>query len=59
MLELADIFRDAGPAYAQAHAGRMLPSHQRAMHDIAGCRTPALGGSLYQCDDCACAHRSV
>ena len=28
MLELADIFRDAGPAYVQAHAERMLPSHR-------------------------------
>ena len=52
MLELADLFRDAGPAYAQVHAGRMLPSHRRAMHDIVACRTPALGGSLYACDDC-------
>lgn len=52
MLELAEIFRNAGPAYAQAHAGRMLPSHCRAMHDIVACRTPALGGSLYRCDDC-------
>ena len=52
MPELAEIFRRAGPAYAQAHAGRLLPSHRRAMHDIAACRTPALGGSLYRCDDC-------
>ena len=52
MVELADIVRAAGPAYAQAHAGRMLPSHRRALHDIVGCRTPALGGSLYRCDDC-------
>ena len=52
MLELAEIFRDAGPAYVQAHAERMLPSHRRAMHDIVRCRTPALGGSLYRCDDC-------
>ena len=52
MLALADIIRTAGPAYAQAHAGRMLPSHRRAMHDIVGCRTAALGGSLYRCDDC-------
>ena len=52
MLELADIFRSAGPAYAQAHAGRMLPSHRRAMEEIVSCRTAALGGSLYRCDDC-------
>jgi hypothetical protein len=52
MLELADIFRAAGPRYRELHAGRMLPSHGRAMDDIAACRTPALGGSLYRCDDC-------
>ena len=53
MLTLADIFRTAGPAYVEAHAGRMLPSHRRAMDDIVACRTPALGGSLHRCDDCA------
>ncbi len=52
MLELADIVRAAGPAYQAAHAGRLLPSHRRALADIAACRTPALGGSLYRCDDC-------
>lgn len=52
MLELADIFRAAGPAYRAAHAGRMLPSHERAMDDIVHCRTPAMGGSLYACDAC-------
>jgi hypothetical protein len=30
----------------------MLPSHHHAMQDIVCCRTPALGGSLYACDDC-------
>jgi len=52
VLELADIVRAAGPRYQEAHAGQMLPSHHRAMRDIAACRTSALGGSLYQCDDC-------
>jgi hypothetical protein len=52
MLELADIFRAAGPAYRQAHGERMLPSHQRALQDIVRCRTSALGGSLYACDHC-------
>ena len=52
MLELADIVRSAGPRYQEAHAGQMLPSHHRALRDIVACRTSALGGSLYQCDDC-------
>jgi len=56
MVELADIFRRAGPAFREAFQGRMLPSHLRALKDIARCRTPALGGSLYACDDCGALH---
>jgi hypothetical protein len=52
MVELAEIFRQAGPAYRQAFEGRVLPSQARAMRVIALCRTPALGGSLYACNDC-------
>jgi len=51
--ELADIFRAAGPAYRAARQNRLLPSQRRAMADIVACRTPALGGSLYACEDCA------
>lgn len=53
MVELADILRKAGPEYLRTHAGPLLPSHQRALNDIVHCRTPALGGSLYRCDDCS------
>ena len=52
MVELADIVRSAGPAYVAAHAGKLLPSHRRTLNDIVHCRTPALGGSLYRCEDC-------
>jgi hypothetical protein len=52
VLELADIIRAAGPAYVATHAGTLLPSQRRALHDIIQCRTAALGGSLYRCDDC-------
>jgi hypothetical protein len=52
MLELADILRNAGPRYRATHAGRLLPSQSRAMDDIVRCRTPALGGGVYQCDAC-------
>jgi hypothetical protein len=49
-LELADIFRQYGPAYRQAHA---LPVHQhRLMRAIETCRTAALGGHVDQCDQC-------
>jgi hypothetical protein len=51
-MELADIVRAAGPAYVHTHAGHVLASQRRALDDIAQCRTPALGGSLYRCTDC-------
>ena len=53
-LELADIFREHGPAYRQAHG---LPLHQhRLMQAIETCRTPALGGSVEWCDHCQYTH---
>ena len=53
MLEVADIFREAGPAYRQRFGARMRPSQFKAMRDIERCRTPALGGHLHRCDHCA------
>jgi len=52
--ELADIFRQYGPAYRQAHS---LPLHQhRLMQAIESCRTPALGGTVEWCDHCQFTH---
>jgi hypothetical protein len=47
--ERAEILRAAGPAYRTAHPD-LLPSQRRALADIVACRTAALGGSLYACD---------
>lgn len=52
MVELADIFREHGAAYRKRYGGRMLPSHLAAMCAVEQCRTEALGGHLYYCDDC-------
>lgn len=52
MVELAEIVREAGPAYRQRFAARMPPSHLKALRDIERCRTAALGGHLRQCDAC-------
>ena len=49
---IADIFREVGGAYRDRFGDRMLPSHLRVLRDIVQCRTPALGGHLYRCDDC-------
>jgi len=50
--ELADIIRRFGPAYEQQSGGVMLPSQRRALRDIEGCMTPAMGGGRYSCGDC-------
>ncbi len=52
MLEVADMLRLHGPAYRQAY--QLLPSQQKVLEDLVRCRTPALGGQVWQCDrdDC-------
>ena len=52
MSTLADIVRQYGPAYENKYDDRMLPSHRRALRDIAHCRTARLGGHVYQCEEC-------
>jgi len=52
MPELADIFRRHGPEYRSKFAGRMPPSHLKAMEDIQNCRTESMGGHVYLCDQC-------
>ena len=49
--ELADIFRQHGPAY---RAARRLTRHQlRVMRAIEICRTAALGGHVEECSQCS------
>jgi hypothetical protein len=45
-LEVADIFRAAGPAYRAAHAGHLSLQHLKVMSAIEHCRTAALGGHV-------------
>jgi hypothetical protein len=52
MLLLADVVRRHGPAYLRRFGAAVLPSHVRALDDIARCRTPALGGHLAVCTHC-------
>ena len=51
-LEVADIFRHAGPAYRQQHATAISRGQRRVMSAIERCRTAALGGHVEQCDTC-------
>ncbi len=51
-LEVADIFRAAGPSYRLAQAGRLNLAQLKVMSAIQNCRTAALGGHVDGCDDC-------
>ncbi len=56
-LEVADIFRAAGPAYRTTHAGQLSLPQLKVMAAIEACRTAALGGHLEGCPDCG--HRRI
>ncbi len=51
-IEVADIFRSAGPAYRIAHAGHLSLHQLKIMSAIEHCRTAALGGHVEACTDC-------
>lgn len=51
-LEVADIFRAAGPAYRAAHAGHLSLHQLKVMSAIEHCRTAALGGHVEACTGC-------
>jgi hypothetical protein len=51
-IEVADIFRSAGPAYRAAHAGHLSLAQLKVMSAIENCRTAALGGHVEACEDC-------
>jgi len=51
-LEVADIFRAAGPGYRVAHAGHLGLGQLKVMSAIETCRTAALGGHVEGCEDC-------
>ena len=51
-LEVADIFRAAGPAYRAAHAGHLSLHQLKVMSAIEHCRTAALGGHVEACEEC-------
>jgi len=52
MVEMAEIFRIHGPQYRAKFGDQMPHSHLRAMEAIEQCRTEALGGQVYYCENC-------
>jgi hypothetical protein len=51
-LEVAEIFRDHGPAWRKANAGHVSRGQLKVMSAIESCRTAALGGHVARCEDC-------
>jgi hypothetical protein len=51
-LEIADIFRDYGPAWRRVNAGHVSLSQLKVMSSIEACRTEALGGHVAACAKC-------
>jgi len=51
-LEVADIFREHGPAWRQEQRGHLSLAQLKVMSAITQCRTAALGGHVLRCDGC-------
>jgi len=58
MSHIVEIFRRHGGLYLQEHRRHILPSHRRTIRDIRRCRTPVMGGHIYQCSHCDHYHYS-
>lgn len=52
MVDLADIFRQYGPAYRRQFEDQLSADQCYAMWSIEHCRTETLGGHVYHCPDC-------
>ena len=59
VLELADIFREHGPAWREANRGHASLDQLKVMSAIERCRTAALGGHVARCENAACGHTHV
>jgi hypothetical protein len=58
-LEVADIFRDHGPAWRQTNAGHVSLGQLKVMSAIEDCRTAVLGGHVARCENTACGFTSI
>ena len=52
MLEVAEILHLHAEAYFRQYGSALSSVQKRALRDISACRTPLLGGHVYQCGHC-------
>ena len=57
VLEVADVVRAHGAAFAASRGGRVSGAENRVLHAITVCRTAALGGHVDACDQCG--HQTI
>jgi hypothetical protein len=58
-LEVADIFRDHGPAWREANRSHISLGQLKVMSAIESCRTAALGGHVARCENDACGYTTI
>src|SRR5262252_6696268 len=58
-LEVAEIFRDHGPAWREANRGHISLEQLKVMSAMESCRTAALGGHVARCENEGCAHTVI
>ena len=58
-LEVADIFRDHGPAWRAANRGHVSLDQMKMMSAIERCRTAPLGGHVARCENDDCGHTAI
>src|SRR5450631_169264 len=58
-LEVADIFRDHGPAWRHANRGHISLDQLKVMGASESCRTAALGGHVARCENEACGYTKI
>lgn len=51
-LSVQQLLRQLAPDYQQRFGPALPPRHRQVLKKILACRTPALGGQLFQCPDC-------
>ena len=56
MTTLGEIVRQYGAAYRARYGEQLLPSQEAALRAIEMCRTEALGGRVYRCEECQSSH---
>lgn len=56
-LEVAEVIRNHGAEFLDQYGATLSSEQRRVLHDVAACRTAALGGHVEACDRCG--HRRI